>query len=249
MLGDEMKVLIVGNGQIGQAMQSILAPYHDVHIRDLAGYPLSDVKVLHICYPDSEVFVNETRAYIKEYHPDFTIIHSSVGIGKTIACGSHVLHVPVRGRHPHLAAQIPAFPLFVGGENKEDRDVAVAYLEGCNLVATPVNDPTGTELVKLLSNIHMGLEITWRQEVGRILEHYNVDPLIYDRWEDSYNEGYRITNNEQLTRPRLSPDPIGGHCILECTEILGNQYESKAFEFIKESNEKAKDAIRESAAA
>lgn len=235
-----MKVLIIGNGQIGRAMQEILSPKHEVHIRDVEDYPLSGVDYLHICYPDSLYFVQETRKYIAQYKPTVTIIHSSIGVGKTIACGSHVVHAPIRGRHPHLAKQIPAFPIFVGGENDEDTALVCGYLEGCNLVAVPVKNPMGTELVKLLSNVHMGLEIAWRQEVARILQASNVDPLIYERWEESYNEGYRITDNENLTRPRMRPDPIGGHCILECTDILGKTFQSKAFDFIKESNEKEK---------
>lgn len=235
-----MKVLIVGNGQIGQGMQEILSRHHEVHIRDIQAYPLEDVEMLHICYPDSLYFVKDTREYIREYNPKITIIHSSIAPRKTSECGPNVVHVPVRGRHPNLGKNIPAFPLFVGSNNKEAVQSVVAYLEGCNLVATPVFDSVATEMVKLLSNIHMGLEIAWRQEVKRILEQYAIDPLVYERWEDSYNEGYRFTNDEQLIRPRLKPDPIGGHCILECTEILGKQYRSKAFEFIEESNEKEK---------
>lgn len=235
-----MKVLIIGNGQIGQAIQQIISPFHEVHIRDVGDYPLAEVDFLHICYPDSMYFVGDTQDYIKQYKPKVTIIHSSIGIGKTANCGSHVVHAPVRGRHPHLAEQIPAFPIFIGGDSKADLQTVSDYLTGCNLVTVPVDDPTSTELVKLLSNIHMGLEIAWRQEVGRILERFGVQPRVYEHWEDSYNEGYRVTNNEQLTRPRMNVDPIGGHCILECTEILGKQFNSKAFEFITESNEKEK---------
>lgn len=236
-----MKVLVIGAGQIGDAIRHIIAQTnHEVHIRDIADYPLSNVDVLHICYPDSRTFVKDTKAYIATYQPKMTIIHSSVSVGTTQKCGTKVVHVPVRGRHPNLAEQIPAFPLFVGGFDKQLNAEAVAYLEGCNLVACDVGDPMGTELVKLLSNIHMGLEIAWRQEVKRLLEYFAINPLVYERWEDSYNEGYRMTGDEQLTRPRLKPDPIGGHCILECTKILADQIHSKVFEFILESNEKEK---------
>lgn len=235
-----MKVLIIGNGQIGQAIKNILSPFHDVHIRDLKDYPLTGVDYLHICYPDSQSFVNDTKKYVEEYHPRLTLIHSSIGIGKTHDLGEGVVHCPIRGRHPHLTDQIPAFPIFVGGENKENVKEAAEYLAGCNLVCKMVYDSMATEACKILSNVHMGLEIAWRQEVGRIFEYLGLDQRVYEEWEDSYNEGYRITNNEQLTRPRLRTDPIGGHCILECTDIIGKTFKSKAFEFIKESNETEK---------
>lgn len=232
-----MKVLILGNGQIGQAMEAILSPYHKVTVKDTEDLQLSGVEIMHVCYPDSIYFLTETQAYMEQYRPKLTIIHSSVSPGKTAACGSHVVNCPVRGRHPNLAKEIPAFPLFIGGESREDVALAVEYLSGCNLVCADAGDPQGTELVKLLSNVHMGLEIAWRQEVKRMLDRFGVDPLVYERWEDSYKEGYRITDNEQLTRPRLRPDPIGGHCILECTDILSKRFESKIFDFIRESNE------------
>jgi len=236
-----MKVLIIGAGQIGSAIKEIIGrKNHEVHIRDLQDYPLEGVEVLHICYPDNLYFSQDTMAYIGKYKPKFTIIHSSISVGKTSECGSKVVHAPVRGRHPHLAEQIPAFPIFVGGENKEIVREACEYLSGCDLVVKPVFDSVATEICKLLSNVHMGLEIAWRQEVGRILKALCVDPQVYEEWEDTYNNGYRVTDNEQLTRPRLRPDPIGGHCILECTDILRKQFDSKALEFIGESNETEK---------
>jgi UDP-N-acetyl-D-mannosaminuronate dehydrogenase len=121
------------------------------------------------------------------------------------------------------------------------------YLEGFNVVTKPVYYPMATEACKLLSNIHMGVEIAWRQEAQRILDGFGIDSKVYEEWEDTYNMGYRITGDEQLTRPRLRPDPIGGHCILQCTEILSAQYPSHIFDFIKESNEKAKRHLTETA--
>jgi hypothetical protein len=237
-----MKILIIGNGQIGQAIHQIVSPHHEVYVRDIVEEnEVPNPEVIHICYPDNIYFISETRKYIAHYKPQLTIIHSSVAPGKTLECGDNVVHAPVRGRHPQLAQQIPAFPIFIGAQNQSAVRRAVEYLSSCNLVCTPVPDSFSTELVKLISNVHMGLEIAWRQEVGRILEKAGVDPLVYERWEDSYNEGYRFTDNEQLIRPRLRPDPIGGHCILECTAILANHHSSKLFDFIKDSNEAEKD--------
>jgi len=235
-----MKVLVIGSGQIGKAIHEIIKPFHDVHIRDIDDMSMDGIEVLHICYPDGIDFIENTENYIRQYKPALTIIHSSVAVETTEEINGHVVHVPVRGRHPKLAQEIPAFRLFVGGKDKEDVLKACAYLEGCGLVTKQVEGTRGTEICKLLSNIHMGLEIAWRQEVERILKQYEVSPSIYEEWEESYNLGYRITGDEHLTRPILNPGPIGGHCILQCTDILSSKYPSHVFDFIKESNEKAK---------
>jgi len=235
-----MSVLVIGAGQIGQAIYEILKPFHEVYMRDLEDISFDGVKTLHICYPDSVNFVSHTRDYIEEYKPELTLIHSSISPGKTRLCGQHVVHCPARGRHPKLTLEIPAFSIFVGAANMDDATKACTYLEGCGLVTKPVNDPNATELCKLLSNVHMGLEIAWRQEVGRILKMRGVPASVYEAWEDSYNLGYRVTGNEQLTRPLMRPDPIGGHCILECLRILSAQHPSPLLDWIKESNGKAK---------
>lgn len=239
-----MKVLVIGAGQIGKAIHALLVPYHEVFIRDFAEeqtYPAIDV--LHICYPDSEKFVEQTIAYQKQYVPSLTIIHSSVAIGKTADCGGRTVHCPVRGRHPNLAREIPAFTLFVGGSDRKAIVDACDYLRKCELVTRPIYLEGATELCKLLSNVHMGLEIAWRQEVERMLTKFDIHPDIYEAWEESYNFGYRITGDEHLTRPNLQPAPIGGHCILECVDILAKQFDSKLFEFIVDSNERAKHGL------
>ena len=241
-----MKVLVIGAGQIGKAIHEIVKPFHDVGIRDVEeDNAVRNPEILHICYPDNLYFVSETRKYISKYKPSLTIIHSSVAVGKTAQCGEDVVHCPVRGRHPNLAKEIPAFTLFVGGASKDTVNKACKYLHGCGLIVKPVDDERATELCKLLSNVHMGLEIAWRQEVERMLKHFGVDSTTYESWEESYNFGYRVTGDEHLTRPTLKPDPIGGHCILDCVDILGKQFHSKLFEFIKESNGLAKREIPE----
>ena len=235
-----MKALVIGAGQIGQAVYKIIKPVHEAHLRDVEEMSVDGIEVLHICYPDSLDFVTNTLAYIERYQPAFTLIHSSIAVGKTDECGEHVLHCPVRGRHPNLEKEIPAFQLFVAGRKEEDALKAQEYLERCDLVVKRIDEPRATEVCKLLSNIHMGLEIAWRQEVDRILSEFGISAGIYEAWEDSYNLGYRITGDEHLTRPRLKPDPIGGHCILQCLEILRAQYGSTLLDAINESNEKTK---------
>lgn len=235
-----MKTLIVGAGQVGTALKEVLANYHEVHIKDLQDYPLKDVEVMHICYPEHTGFVKTTKNYIKQYKPRLTIINSSVSVGTTSKCGPDVVYSPVRGRHPSLAKEMTVFAKFSGCWNESKAIEATDYFNNSGWrEAYAIDNPDALEYLKLMSNVHMGLEVAWRQEVNRMMKRFNVNGEHYDQWEQTYSDGYRNLGQWHLMRSRMNPGPIGGHCILPCTEILGSQFKSKAFDFILESNAKA----------
>lgn len=237
-----MKSLIIGAGQIGQALQEIFLKAHISFIRDVDDLHCEDVEILHIAFPYSEGFVDVTKAYIAEYRPKLTIIHSSVKVGTTEKCGAHVVHSPERGRYPHLSRQMQVFQKFVGGGDTADRLLAKKFFDALEWETVLVDDARWTELVKLLSNIHLGLEIAWRQEVDRISNVLIGMPAsaVYTAWETSYNRGHAELGHRHLMRPIVNPGPIGGHCILPCTEILSTQFDSLLFRFIEGSNAKRK---------
>jgi len=238
-----MKSLIIGSGQIGKALFEIFSRTHECYIRDVEpeAYDPKDIEVVHIAYPDGPTFVEDTLDYIYHYKPRLTIIHSTVAVGTTEQCGEHVVHSPERGRYPNLAKEMMLYDKFVGGESGEDIAMAVKYLRDCGWPAWPVPSSRDTELLKLLSNVHMGLEIAWRQTVERI----GCNAALYKVWEESYRSGYMKAGQYNLIRPIMSPNPIGGHCILNCVEILSQKFSSKIFDFIKESNGLAKGKIEE----
>jgi hypothetical protein len=234
-----MKSLVIGAGQVGSGLFEIISKEHESYLRDIEDFPMAGIEVLHICYPEHDGFEETTKKYIEEYKPRLTIINSSITVGTTSKCGENVVYSPVRGRHPNLATEMLVYPKFVSGKNISDVVTATEYFEKCGWTVHASNSPETLELLKLLSNIHMGLEVAWRQEVKRILNHFNVRSEDYTLWEQTYNDGYVELGQEHLVRSMMSPDPIGGHCILECNQILKSQFPSKAFDFIQESNEKA----------
>lgn len=248
-----MKSLIIGSGQIGSALFDIFAPYHECHMRDVADLKLAGVEVMHIAFPYGRRFVDQVKRYIKQYQPKIIFVHSSVAVGTTSQFGLNAVHSPERGRYPNLAKEMKTFPKYIGTPYELTWQVASQYIEECGWKTVRVRDPRMTELVKLLSNIHLGMEIAWRQEVDRMIKSLKLsDSTVYEQWEDSYNKGHKDLGHEHLIRPRLKSDPIGGHCILPCTDILCSQVHSEAFDFIRRSNAKRKeeverDAIRASA--
>lgn len=237
-----MKGLIIGRGEVGRALHVVLSEYYPTEIRDVEDLEPKGYEILHLAYPDGPNFVDAAKAYIHQYRPKLTVIHSSVRVGttdKVAAANDFVVHSPVRGRHPNLEREMKAFPKFVGGRNQIAVNMAKSYFQHAEWVCDGYPDPRATELVKMLSNIYLGLEIAWRQEVERICKTFGVSSFTYEQFEATYNEGYRRLGQEQLIRPKLSPRPIGGHCILPCTDLLGTQYPSKAFDFIRGSNAQA----------
>lgn len=235
-----MKTLIIGQGEVGQALYDVCSKNHETFIRDVEPLACENVEILQIAYPDHDGFAETTKAYIAEYRPKLTIINSSVRAGTTDDCGKDVVYSPVRGRHPRLAESLRSYYKIVAGRSQDYVNLAVAYFRLCGMRCLETNDVIGAELVKLLSNIHMGLEIAWRQEVDRILAHFGAEADTYEAWEDTYAVGYQNDGDTHLMRPRMRPDPIGGHCILPCTELLKTQFKSKALDFILESNKQAK---------
>jgi UDP-N-acetyl-D-mannosaminuronate dehydrogenase len=238
-----MKTLIVGGGEVGNALRMVVSKYHKTWIRDISPFKLDKVDILHICFPDSEGFVDCVKEYKSEYRPKLTIINSSVAVGTTDRCGNNVVYSPVRGRHrPRLDAELTSFPKFIAGRNEEDVNLADDYFRACDWQTYTTNDVKGLEVCKLVSNIHMGLEIAWAQEMTRIFKKFGGERKTYDLWENTYNDGYMDLAQYHLLRPIMQDNPIGGHCILECTQILKDQHSSLAFDFIQRSNA---DAVKE----
>lgn len=247
-----MKGLIIGKGEVGTALLHVLSEYYPTEIRDVEDLEPNGFEILHLAYPDGPNFVDAAKAYIHQYRPKLTVIHSSVRVGTTDKVdGEYVVHSPIRGRHPNLAEEMRVFPKFIGGRNANAVKMAQEYFMGANWPCFPVNDPRDTELVKMLSNIYLGYEIAWRQEVERICKTLGANVRTYEDFESTYNQGYRELGQGQFIRPKLLPKPIGGHCILPCTELLATQYPSKAFDFIRSSNAQAVNEYKkaESAAA
>lgn len=239
-----MKNLIIGAGEVGTALFKIFSRFHETEMRDieepfndpiLYHYTGAKPAILHVAYPCASSFVKSVFDYRKQYHPQLTIIHSSLPVGMTSLCGDHVVHSPVRGRHPNLSVEMLEFPKYIGANDDDDASLAERFFASCNWKTSRGWKPEETELIKLLSNAHLGLEIAWRQHVKSLM--LNSD--AYRMWEQEYFDGYRRLGQDVLIRPRLSPDPIGGHCILPCISMLKDKLPNGLRDFISQSNDAA----------
>lgn len=229
------KVVAVGLGEIGRPLLEALCRRHDAIGVDLAPppEPITQVDVLHICYPfEIKDFIGETARYIELFRPALTIINSTVAIGTTRAvaqrAGTEVVHSPVRGKHLRMLDELYKYAKFVGASNPATGRQAVEHFESVGMKARLLSSPEATELAKLTETTYFGLLIAWAQELERYCDQVAVD---YDEIVSFYEEiGY-------LPPVKYTPGIIGGHCVMPNIEILRKFDRSLILEAIRSSNQ------------
>lgn len=253
------KVLIVGLGEVGQSLYALFeeSGKFDVYgsdsniekMRTIAGKrePPKEVDVMHICYPcvDQEKFVNTTLDYIRRVKPNLAIIESTVPPGTTRRIydlsKSPIAHSPIRGMHKTLETMkrdLRFWRKYVGGTTKESADAARRHFEKLGLKVRVLKGPAETELAKLFETTYRAWMIACFQEMHRISRHFKAD---FDEVVDMLEDIHRV----DLNKPLHYPDVIGGHCLVQNTELLLKSYDSKFLRLILESNEKRKEEIKD----
>lgn len=238
MENSKTKVAIIGNGEIGSSLAEVyrakgLEPMiRDINFNTIHG----DVDVLDICLPYGEEFVNIVNDYIDEYLPKITIIHSTVPVGTTKQIKRPCVHSPVRGVHPNLKEGIEKFVKFIGYNNSVDLQLAQEHYRDLQIIFYPVENSDATELAKLTSTTYYGLCIAWHGEMKKMCDKHNIDFDVINKWTTSYNLGYYGLDMQHVVRPNLYPpeNGIGGHCVIPNTEMLADEFESKALDLILE---------------
>jgi UDP-N-acetyl-D-mannosaminuronate dehydrogenase len=227
--------LTIGAGEIGKSLHSVLKNKHTSYIRDVeSAEAFPPIDVLNICYPPIKDFVKITQAYIKQYKPKLTIIHSTVAPGTTREVGRMVVHSPVHGKHPNLEEGIKTFVKFIGANNAYSASLAYKFLTDAGIQVKIVANSETSELSKILCTSYYGWNILFMKEVAKICEQYDVPFHSVYGWNEYYNQGYTELGMSQFVRPVLEPiaGPIGGHCVVNNCDLL----KSFITDTIKEKN-------------
>lgn len=246
------KILIVGLGQVGQALFELFerSGKFDVYGLDLDEEKMQSIagnkKVpkiidfMHICYPctQQEEFVKTTLAYIRRIKPKLTIVESTVPPGTTskIWEASHlpIVHSPIRGMHKSLETMerdIQFWSKYVGGATRDSADVARRHFERLGLKVKTLRGPAETELAKLFETIYRAWMIACFQEMHRISRNFKAD---FNEVVDMLEDIHRV----RLNKPIHFPGIIGGHCLIPNTKLLLAVYDSDFLRLILKSNEK-----------
>lgn len=221
-----MQHVVIGAGEVGQAIAEVLrkGPNNAVHLRDILDTPEgpAGADILHICFPYGWDFVADVRAYAEHYQPSLVIVHSTVPIGTTAELGSGAVHSPVTGKHPNLAQSILTFNKFFGGPRALE---AAAIFDDCGVSTRCTRLAANTEAGKMWELAQYGINIVVEKAIHEYCEQQGLDfDIVYTEFAKNYNSGYSQLGDTQFVRPILKhvPGPIGGHCVVPGSLLLGH---------------------------
>ena len=208
-----MRTLILGYGQIGEAIDEVFSQYNpEIHdsFYDLNLPPEGEFDIMHVCFPYSDSFVDEVKRYQKEYKPKYTVIHSTVKPGTSEKLGA--IHSPVIGRHPYLAESLRTFTKMIAGPQASE---VAEYFMRAGIKVQLFDKAITTEILKLRDTEFYGLCIEYTKDIKRELDRHGLPFEAWMVYNKIYNEGYKELGYPHYVRPILQPimKKIGGHCV------------------------------------
>lgn len=218
--------VVIGAGEVGQAIAEVLAPHFETHIRDIEDAGPERADVIHICFPYSSGsrFTGQVEDYQRRYQASLVIVHSTVPLGACELILDGVVHSPVRGRHPHLAESVRRFTKYFGGPRANQ---AAALFEIAGVKTVVCASSRDTEAAKLWELAQYGMAIVVEKAIHTYCEAHGLDfDLVYTDFAITYNEGYVAVGEPQFVRPVLRhvPGPIGGHCVVQNSHLIGHPF-------------------------
>lgn len=226
-------IVMGGCGQVGTAIANILEENGNrVHVLDKKGdyKPPAHCKYnfLHVCIPFSDYFLETVGKAVREYDPDFVIVHSTVPVGTTRKIGSFAAHSPIRGNHPDLEGGVKSFVKYVGAHNDKTRAAVSAHMRGLGLKVEEWPKAEDTELAKLLCLARYLNDLAFYETSYKACKKFSVPPIRLIEWTWTYNDGYKGTKHKraELTFPM---GKVGGHCVMPVSKMLSGQTGYKFF--------------------
>ena len=220
--------LVIGYGQIGRAISSILnCDYADIDITPR----FEQYDVLHICFPYSENFVSLVNEYKEKYKANLVCIHSTVKVGTTSQI-ENAVYSPCRGVRPNLEKGIRTFVKYFAGE-KSSEIAQIFVKKGIECLSSNSERAVESlEAAKLWDTTQYGINILIEKEIFKYCTENKLDfNLVYTMFNETYNRGYDKLDMPQYKKYILKhvDGKIGGHCILPNVELLKNEFVDKIF--------------------
>lgn len=229
-----MNTLLLGFGEVGQALYKTFKPYHDIDVLDKDGWVFSpsliSYTVLMVAIPYTDDFEDVVNATIKKYNVRHTIIFSSVPVGTTSKV-INAVHSPVEGRHPNLHSSMMVFTRFVGG--KRTRSI-YRFFKQAEFEVEWLKSSDWTEALKLQSTTNYGINIEYARYVNALCTMLNMPYKYVKQYNESYNALYAVLNEHGIKRYILDPPKgkIGGHCIRQNAKLLKKVKDSFLLDWI-----------------
>ena len=210
-----MKHLIIGNGEIGQALQKIF----NCDIRDIKSDLVGKYDVLHIAYPYSIFFDETVLNYKKKYKAKYVVVHSTVPTGTCESIG--VIHSPVTGVHPHLKESILTFTKFVTDK------AMVREFKKYGIPAKYIKGSSNTEAGKLYALLIYGINVQLEKEIFEYCKENKLDyKSVYNEMVQMYNSGYEKMGmgHFKIYDLKHQTGKIGGHCVMTNAPLLKTDF-------------------------
>lgn len=220
-----MRTLIVGMGEVGNALKEILSKKYEVYCKDFAEADTPEgVEMLHVCLNyhalGHERFMGVVKEYADKYKPKFVDICSTVPPGTTRLFGPGAVHSTTRGLHPNLAEGLLNVPKHIGGGAAK---IVARYFQRAGIRCITHRKSETTELAHILNNAAYGVSLMFADEMAKLCREYGVD--YYEavmRYTATHNAGFRDLDHDRLVRPILTPPYgcIGGHCLVQGASLI-----------------------------
>lgn len=221
-----MNTLLLGFGEVGQAIYSLLKDFHNIDYVSLEKEnltrPIENNTVLLVAIPYSNKFRTIVRKYQEKLNIKATIIFSTVPIGTSRSLNA--VHSPVEGRHPDLEGSMKVMKRWVGGRNK----IASQFFWNAGIKVMQVPNPEFTEFLKLRSTSLYGLNIEFARYSKEVSDDLKMPFEMTCEYDEDYNELYKTLGCFKFQRYILdAPEGnIGGHCVVPNAKLLDEQYPS-----------------------
>lgn len=239
-----MKHLIIGIGEIGNALHKVLSRRYEVWGQDLdfvvnpegqqirakAGssaledYLPKGTDVLHVCLDfhglGRERFVEIVQGYLETHKPKILDVCSTCTPGTTESFGRYACHSTTRGLHPNLESGLLTIVKHVGGPMAET--LAKEYAKAGVRCVTHRAART-TEIAHILNNSAYGVSLMFADEMARLCRAYGVDYFeAVMKYTDTHNQGFTALDHPRLVRSVLTPPQgrIGGHCVTQGASLI-----------------------------
>jgi len=216
------KTIIVGGGEIGKSLLSVLEKHYDCKIIDVeVDDNPEEYEIMHVCFPYSDKFVEYVKVYQNLYKPKYTVCHSSVPVGtseKICAVSS-----PCMGIHPHLGESFKTFIKFLGGK---DADKIADYFRRAGIKVYLTDKSDSTEYMKIMSTTFYGIMIEFTKQVKQDCRDKDIPFELFTLWNMNYNDGYEKLGYPEYKKPLLTPimKIQGGHCTLQNSYLIENDF-------------------------
>lgn len=232
--------VVVGMGEVGKPLLSSIscsAMVSGIDMRPelcVKSEFQETVEIMHVCFPYSVSFTQETKRYCEEHKPKLIAIHSTVKPHTTEQLQSiveiPVIYSPIRGVHARmiddLKRYVKYYALYPHPESEAASKLFRERFHGIGIKTKEFSSPLCLEFAKVLvDTTYYAWLIVYSQITNEICA---KEGLNYDELWEFAQEIHQFLGN----RPKMYPGVIGGHCLIPNLRLI----DDPRLKFIAEQN-------------